>query len=80
MLVGERIWNLERLFNIREGFGRRDDTLPHRLLYEPLQDGPTKGQIVELEPMLNEYYRSRGWDDDGRPSKRTLQRVGLKVT
>jgi len=77
VLVGERIWNLERLFNLREGFDRRDDTLPNRLLKEALQEGPTKGQIVELEPMLEEYYRFRGWDEDGEPKRRTLERLDL---
>ncbi|MEM3026938.1 MAG: aldehyde ferredoxin oxidoreductase C-terminal domain-containing protein, partial [Thermoproteota archaeon] len=77
MLVGERIWNLERLFNIREGFSRKDDTLPKRLLSEPLTSGPTKGQVVELDQMLEEYYRARGWDKEGRPTKRTLERLGL---
>jgi aldehyde:ferredoxin oxidoreductase len=78
MLAGERIWNLERLFNNREGFGRKDDTLPNRLLNEPLSTGPTKGQVVELEPMLSEYYRFRGWDQEGNPTRRTLDRLGLK--
>jgi len=78
MLVGNRIWNLERLFNMREGFGRKDDTLPDRLLSAPLLTGPTKGQVVELEPMLDEYYRFRGWDRDGRPTRRTLERLELK--
>ena len=78
MLVGERIWNLERLFNIREGFGRKDDTLPNRLLKESLSTGPTKGQVVELEPMLSEYYKFRGWDEEGNPMGRTLDRLGLK--
>ena len=77
MLVGERIWNLERLFNVREGFGRKDDTLPDRFLKEPLSTGPTRGQVVELEPMLNEYYKFRGWDHEGRPTERTLERLGL---
>jgi aldehyde:ferredoxin oxidoreductase len=78
MTVGERIWNLERLFNVREGFGRKDDTLPDRLLKEPLTVGPTRGQVVELEPMLDEYYRFRGWDQEGRPTERTLERLGLR--
>jgi len=78
MLAGERIWNLERLYNIREGFGRKDDTLPNRLLNEPLSTGPTKGQVVELEQMLNEYYRFRGWDEEGNPTRRTLERLGLR--
>jgi aldehyde:ferredoxin oxidoreductase len=77
MLIGERIWNLERLFNLREGFGRNDDTLPRRFLSEPLTTGPTKGQVVELDKMLDEYYRARGWDNEGRPTRRTLERLGL---
>lgn len=77
MFVGERIWNLEKLFNLREGFDRQADTLPSRFLSEPLQEGPTKGQTVELESMLEEYYRFRGWDEKGRPVRRTLERLGL---
>jgi aldehyde:ferredoxin oxidoreductase len=75
--VGERIWNLERLFNIREGFTKADDTLPKRLLEEPVSDGPTGGWIVHLEPMLDEYYRGRGWDKNGVPTPATLKRLGL---
>ncbi len=55
--VGERMWNLERLYNLREGFTRADDTLPPRLLNEAVADGPSKGWVSKLEPMLNEYYR-----------------------
>ena len=77
MFVGERIWNLEKLFNLREGFDGQTDTLPSRFLSEPLQEGPTKGQTVELESMLEEYYRFRGWDEKGRPVRRTLERLGL---
>lgn len=77
MKIGERVYNLTRLFNIREGFGRKDDTLPHRSLYEPLPEGPGKGQVVELETMLSEYYRLRGWNDNGEPEKGTIDRLGL---
>jgi aldehyde:ferredoxin oxidoreductase len=77
-VIGERIWNLERLFNLREGFTRRDDTLPPRLLSEPLQEGPSSGKTVNLEPMLAEYYRFRGWDSDGVPTKAKLNALSLE--
>ncbi|MGQ9514941.1 MAG: aldehyde ferredoxin oxidoreductase family protein [Thermoproteota archaeon] len=77
LLLGERIWNLERLFNLREGFGRKDDTLPRRFIEEPLREGSTKGQVVELEKMLDEYYRFRGWDKDGRPTPRKIAQLGI---
>ncbi|MDH4267409.1 MAG: aldehyde ferredoxin oxidoreductase family protein, partial [Deltaproteobacteria bacterium] len=59
--IGERKVNLERLFNLREGLTPADDTLPWRVLHEPLPDGASKGVVVNLEPMLNEYYAARGW-------------------
>ncbi len=77
LLAGERIWNLERLFNIKAGFTRKDDTLPPRLLHEPMKDGPHKGRVVELDQMLPEYYRLRGWDDEGVPTAEKLQELGL---
>jgi aldehyde:ferredoxin oxidoreductase len=54
LLLGERIWNAERLFNLAAGFTRADDTLPHRLLHEPVPAGPSTGQVVDLPPMLDE--------------------------
>lgn len=75
--VGERIFNLERLFNIREGFSRSDDTLPGRLLKEPLPDGPSRGQTINLERLLDEYYAIRGWDYLGRPSEKKLASLNL---
>jgi len=77
LVLGERIWNLERLFNLREGFTRKDDTLPKRFLEEPHTEGSTKGQVVELELMLDEYYRFRGWDEEGRPSEGKLNQLGI---
>lgn len=76
-VIGERIWNLERLFNLREGFTKEDDTLPTRLLNEPLKDGPTQGKTVNLEPMLAEYYRFRSWDADGIPTAAKLKALNL---
>jgi len=78
MVIGERIWNLERMFNIREGFSRDDDTLPKRFLTEPLKKGGSKGIIVKLDEMLSEYYLSRGWNQKGIPLNDTLERLGLK--
>jgi aldehyde:ferredoxin oxidoreductase len=75
--VGERVWNLERLYNLREGFSRADDTLPRRLLAEPVPEGPSKGWVSHLPEMLDEYYRFRGWDENGVPTDRKLEELGL---
>ena len=78
LLAGERIVNLERAFNIREGLTRKDDTLPERMLKEPMPDGRGKGQVVDLEPMLTKYYELRGWDkDSGLPTKSKLLELSL---
>lgn len=76
--IGERIYNLTRLFNIREGFGKKDDSLPGRLLNEPMPSGPAKGHTVDLAPMLEEYYYIRGWDEQGMPTEEKLASMGLK--
>lgn len=79
MKIGERLVNLERAFNIREGLTRGDDTLPRRFLDEPLPDGPAKGQVVKLEPMLDEYYELRGWDkNSGFPTMEKLVEIDLE--
>jgi len=75
--IGERIWGAERLFNLAAGFSRSDDTLPRRLLEEPVTEGPAAGRVVDLAPMLDEYYIARGWDTDGRPRPAKLERLGL---
>jgi len=75
--VGERIWNLERQFNLRAGFTAADDNLPHRLLAEPANSGPAKGKVNELGKMLPEYYEVRGWTKDGRLKPETVKRLGL---
>ncbi len=77
-LVGERIVNIERAFIAREGIRRRDDCLPRRFREEPLREGASSGTVFDQEPMLDEYYRERGWDlETGIPSKETLERLGL---
>lgn len=75
--AGERIYNLERQFNLEAGLSRKDDTLAKRLLEEPLPDGPAKGLTARLEEMLDEYYRQRGWDENGVPKAETLERLAL---
>ncbi len=75
--MGERISTLCRLFNTREGFDRRHDTLPPRNLAQPMPDGPARGHVVELSPMLDEYYALVGWDASGVPTRATLQELGL---
>jgi aldehyde:ferredoxin oxidoreductase len=75
--VGERIWNLERLYNLREGFTAADDTLPPRLLEEAVEEGPSQGWVSNLPPMLAEYYRARGWDSQGVPMRAKLEELEL---
>ena len=75
--IGERVWNMEREFNNRAGFTSKDDTLPKRLLTEPAKTGPAKGLVNGLDKMLPEYYKVRGWDTEGRPTKETRTRLGL---
>jgi aldehyde:ferredoxin oxidoreductase len=74
---GERIFNAERLFMVRAGFSRTDDSLPRRMLEEPLPDGPGKGAVCHLEQMLDAYYRLRGWDQNGIPTGDKLRELGL---
>ena len=78
--IGERIVNLERLFNVREGVRRPNDTLPWKVMHEPIPDGPSAGMYCppdELDRMLDEYYRIRGWDPDGVPGRERLTTLGL---
>lgn len=75
-LVGERIWNLEREFNLAAGLTRKDDDLPPRLKKEAAKTGPAKGLVNGIDKMLPEYYEVRGWDREGVPSAQTRQRLG----
>jgi aldehyde:ferredoxin oxidoreductase len=77
MQCGDRIWNLERLFNLRAGLTARDDTLPERLLKDALKTGASKGSVNRLPEMLPEYYRLRGWDEQGVPTEEKLRSLGL---
>ena len=74
--VGERIYNLERLFNQQAGMNPEEDTLPKRLLEDPIANGPSQGQLSRLGEMLPAYYEARGWEN-AFPTKATLERLGL---
>jgi aldehyde:ferredoxin oxidoreductase len=79
--IGERIYNLERAFNCREGVSRKDDNLPRRISNEPIPSGASQGMYCppqEFTGMLDEYYRLRGWDANGIPSAEKLKDLGLE--
>ena len=76
--VGERIFNLERMYNVREGFGRKDDVMPGRITQETLPAGPSAGITFEAEELLDDYYHARGWDlVTGVPSADKVRSLGL---
>ena len=75
--AGERVFNLERLFLLEAGFSKADDTLPKRMLEEPMTEGAAAGQVVELDQMLPEFYALRGWDSNGIPTPEKLAALGL---
>ena len=81
-LAGERVNTLARLINIREGLSRKDDTLPWKVMNQPIpDDGPAKGAVVtqeELDLLLDDYYQARGWTLKGVPTKDTLDKLGLE--
>ncbi|MDJ0987082.1 MAG: aldehyde ferredoxin oxidoreductase family protein [Desulfobacterales bacterium] len=75
--IGDRILNAERLFLMRAGFDRRQDSLPARFTETPMPDGPAKGVVCHLDEMLEHYYRIRGWSQDGLPTEEKLNDLGL---
>lgn len=75
--IGERIWNLEKVFNLKAGFTKSDDSLPPRLLNEALTEGPGKGLVVMLDEMLSEYYKVRGWKEDSEPTEEKLRELSI---
>jgi len=82
MEVGERICTIERMFNLREGFSRKDDALPERYFKEPTPIGfsVVRGKTIDrdrFEKMLDEYYALHGWNENGFPKKETLERLGI---
>jgi len=77
LTIGERLHNLKRMYNVKLGINRKDDTLPTRLLTLARNDGMAAGVLPELDKMLEEYYRLRGWDENGIPSKEKLKQLNL---
>ena len=75
--AGDRIWTLEKIFNLKAGLTKADDTLPRRLLEDPIVAGPSKGNVHHLKVLLPEYYSVRGWDENGVPKPETLKTLGL---
>ncbi len=75
--IGERTWNLEKLWNLKAGLTAADDTLPKRLLQDGHKSGPSKGVTVNLNAMLPIYYKERGWNDRGEPSNEKLMELGM---
>ncbi len=78
--VGERIFNLEKMFNVREGFNKKDDVFPGRLTKETMPNGTAKGQVFEADVLLPDYYKARGWDANGVPTREKLNELGLGFT
>jgi aldehyde:ferredoxin oxidoreductase len=74
--IGSRIWNLERMFNIREGFTKSDDALPPRFS-TPLPEGASRNRVAHIDVMLPEYYSLREWDEEGNPSTNLLKELNI---
>lgn len=82
MIACERVYNLQKLFNLKCGLSRNDDTLPQRILYERIRKGPSEGMVIEkneFERMLDEYYQARGWDISGKPTRLRLALLDLNI-
>ncbi len=77
MKIGDRIWNLEKIYNLKAGITPEEDKLPKRLLNEPVKSGPSKGRVSKLNEMLGEYYDLRGWDEKGVPKEEKLAELGI---
>jgi aldehyde:ferredoxin oxidoreductase len=83
MIVADRVNNVERLFNIREGISRKDDTLPTRITEAPSPSMPTEGEKLsqqDLSKMLDDYYEARGWDDNGLVTSQKLKELDLDTS
>jgi aldehyde:ferredoxin oxidoreductase len=78
LTIGERVWNMERLFNMSAGFDAAHDVLPDRFTQEPIAEGPAEGQVSRVQEMRPEYYQLRGWSEVGAPLPETLIKLGLE--
>jgi len=77
--AGDRVWNIEKMFNLEAGIDPSEDKLPKRLLEEGIPDGPSKGWVTKLDQLLPEYYALRGWSAEGIPTDEKLESLGLQV-
>lgn len=77
MQAGDRIWNIEKMFNLKAGILPSEDTLPKRLMTEPIKEGPSQGWVNKLGEMLPKYYKARGWSAEGIPTDKKLEELGL---
>lgn len=77
MKTGERLFNLKRLYNVKLGISRKDDVLPPRLFAQPKKEGKAKEVVPHLGKMLDEYYRLRGWSEEGIPTKEKLAELDI---
>ena len=77
MAAAERIWNLERIFNLKAGIKPEEDKLPDRFVKVALEKGPYKGGKIPLDYLLKDYYNVRGWDESGYPKPETVAKLGL---
>ena len=76
--IGDRINTIERAFNVREGIRRKHDTLPRRLTHEPMPEGPSKGSVVNLDILLDDFYEACGYDlDTGIPLEEKMRSLGI---
>ena len=75
--AGERIYNMERMYNLSVGFTAADDTLPERMFNDPVKAGPMKGNVSRVPEMLPHYYEARGWDENGVPTQEKLESLPL---
>jgi aldehyde:ferredoxin oxidoreductase len=75
--IGERTNNIKRLINLSLGINKKEDTLPKRVISLSLKEGGTEGHLPDQERMIEDYYRSRGWSKDGRPSKEKFDELGI---
>jgi aldehyde:ferredoxin oxidoreductase len=76
--AGDRIWNIEKLFNLASGIDPSEDKLPRRILEDGIPEGPSKGEVARLDVLLPEYYECRGWSKEGIPTDDKLTTLGLK--
>ena len=76
--IGERIFNIKRLYNVKCGISRKDDTLPQRFLTHIKEEGEFGHKLPPLEQLLNEYYNLRGWDEKGIPLEAKVKELGLE--